>query len=423
MTFSFQFETQLNEGSSFFKPDFREKTNHLFTETIKNPEIGFFQLAQNKKIISASKNIFNKYKHKKTFVQIGIGGSSLGPEMIITALRPKENDVNFIFLNNIDSEEIADQLYNINLEESLFYVVSKSGGTAETNAAFCIVLNLLNESGVSQNDYSKYFAFCTDPVRSDLKDLAKEWQIDCLDIPSNIGGRFSALTPAGLLPALFANIDIEELFSGANEVQQSIENELKSNEGHFHRLTSSVLELHHSKDINQTVIMPYSSKLRDLSFWFVQLWAESLGKVNKEGRSVGLTPIPSYGATDQHSQMQLFMEGPSDKLIFFIEVLNKNCDFPLKNSLPTASGRKLNPYTLNQLMDVELKGTLRALKEKDRAFINFQIQKNDAFHLGGLIMLFESLTAVVGKHLEINPFDQPGVENGKKYAFELLSKL
>src|SRR5690606_14105687 len=135
------------------------------------------------------------------------------------------------------------------------------------------------------------------------------------------------------------------------------------------------------KGVTQTVIMPYSSKLRTLGHWFVQLWGESLGKVSQgSDQNVGLTPIPAYGATDQHSQMQLFMEGPQDKLLLMLEVKQKSSDFPLENTVDQKSFRKLSPYTLNQLMDAEFHGTLQALKETERDFIHLRIDSNDEAH-------------------------------------------
>ena len=187
-----------------------------------------------------------------------------------------------------------------------------------------------------------------------------------------------------------------------------------------------IFHLKQEQGINQTVMMPYSSKLRAFSFWFTQLWAESLGKKkNLKGEIVhtGFTPIVGYGATDQHSQMQLFMEGPNDKCLILIEVENFGHDYKLATSLATSNLSKLSDFTLSQLMKAELAGTLKALQENERPTIHLKISKNDEFHLGSLILFFESLTVLMGDYLEIDPFDQPGVEAGKIYAFNFLNQL
>src|SRR5690606_12358211 len=165
-----------------------------------------------------------------------------------------------------------------------------------------------------------------DPEKGELRKLSKEWNVSTLEIPANVGGRFSVLTPCGILPALFAGINVDELLNGAAEIKK----DLYQSEDFF-KLGSFLKELH-DKGVNQTVMMPYSSLLKEFSSWFVQLWAESLGKEKK-----GLTPIPGYGATDQHSQMQLFMEGPNDKVLFLVEIEQFEKDFALKNNLPGES--------------------------------------------------------------------------------------
>ena len=165
--------------------------------------------------------------------------------------------------------------------------------------------------------------------------------------------------------------------------------------------------------------------MKKLSEWFVQLWAESLGKKENDRNetvNVGLTPVAAVGATDQHSQMQLFMEGPKNKVIFFIEVEKFSSDFSLESKLPFPSLEKLSPFTLEQLLKAELKGTLKALNQNDRDYVCIKIPALNARNVGALILWFECLTALTGRLMEINPFDQPGVELGKRYAFEWLNQ-
>lgn len=418
----FKYHTNINPTDSLFSTDSLNSFLRLFKETINDEKIGFFHLTDDQNHLEKSKEIYSKHKDKKYFVQIGIGGSALGPQMLIDALG-KDSSTQFIYLDNTDADYVYDEMAKINPKETLFYVVSKSGGTAETMASFAICRQALIESGVSESEFKNYFVFCTDPVKSDLRDLAIDQGFDALDIPSNIGGRFSVLTAVGLLPALFAGIDIDKLFEGANSIKEN----LMSDDLDVNELTKAAAQISHllvRQGINQTILMPYSSKLKSFSNWFVQLWGESLGKYSQELKQhIGLTPIPAYGATDQHSQMQLFMEGVNDKLLFLIEVKNKSHDYKLDNTIGKSSASKLNGYTINQLIEAQLYGTIEALKERERNVIHITIDNNDEYNMGRMVLFFESLTAIMGHYLRINPFNQPGVELGKKYAFEYLSKL
>jgi glucose-6-phosphate isomerase len=389
-----------------------------FENIINNPNIGFFHWTKNNHEVELVEKVYTKFKHKKIFVHIGIGGSSLGPEMLISALKQNQ-DVKFIFINNIDSDEIHDQLLGINPRDALFYVVSKSGTTAETMAAFSMMINW---GKFKSNELKDYFVFCTDPKVGDLRKMSQDLSIECLSVPSSIGGRFSVLTAVGLLPAFFAGINAYELFSGAEKMKTVLLD--KTSDNPLLKSSKFLMDLK-EKGISQTVLMPYSSKLRNLSFWFVQLWAESLGKKKSiDGKVVntGLTPVPGYGATDQHSQVQLFMEGPFDKCLILIKVKNPKHNYHLNCELDYSSLRNLAKVNLNQLMEAELIGTIKALEEANRPYILLEIDSNNEQALGAMIIFFESLTALVGNSLGIDPFDQPGVEAGKIYAWEHIRR-
>ena len=381
--------------------------------SFKNSErYDFINTLKDKSLLQQCQDVFKWFEKKKYFVQIGIGGSSLGPEMLVKAMNKR--NVKFTFLNNIDTDYTIDQLEQINLKESLFYVVSKSGGTAETMAQMAIVINELRHIGVKDEELKNYFVFATDPIKSELKDLGEEFDIETLVVPTNVGGRFSVLTPVGLLPALFAGYDCTKLLASAHEFATSY---IDSDE--FIKVSNEVLSLY-EEGVNQTVVMPYSSKLRDFSFWFVQLWAESLGK-KRGAERIGLTPIPAYGATDQHSQVQLFMEGPKDKLIFMINIKNVAGHLSLENNFKNSKLEILDRYSLKNLMDAEFFGTLKALQEQGQHHIQIELEDISEASLGKLILFFEMLTATVGICLKIDPFDQPGVEAGKVFSFEWLN--
>jgi glucose-6-phosphate isomerase len=395
-----------------FKPnpsDFNQAVE-IYQQTISSPEIGFFQLPQNRKLLQETQVVYEQMKHKKYFVHIGIGGSALGPDMLLKALGDRSG-VEFVFLNNIDPDDMCRSLDKVNLKEALIYVVSKSGTTAETVAAMSIVINELNKLGIQESDYRNYFVFCTDPEKGDLRKLSDKWGVLTLTIPSNVGGRFSVLTPVGFLPAMFAGIEAKGLLEGAEDIQKHLADpEIGRN---FFELGLWIKQLH-DEGIRQTVLMPYSSMLKEFSAWFVQLWAESLGKEGK-----GLTPIPAYGATDQHSQMQLFMEGPADKVLFLLEVEKFHTDYSLKTQLP-GSFETLAPFSLATLMKAEFEGTLKALDENKRPVVHLKIPSLQEESLGQLILFCECLTVLVGTLLKVDPFNQPGVEAGKKYAYSWL---
>ena len=407
-------------SGDWFKEDFLQMKMKAFENIINDTSYGFFHVTKDESLLKSCEDVYQRFNNKKTFVQVGIGGSSLGPEMIHSALG--KSDRQFIFLNNIDPDMTWKQINGIDLESSLFYFVSKSGGTAETMSGLAIIAHMLGEKKIPKENWKDYMVFATDPENSQLLDLGRELNVTCLSIPSNVGGRFSVMTPVGYLPALFDDVHVKNLIRGAELIKEDLLS-TKLDENILLQSASFIYGLFKEKNVNQTVFMPYSSLLRDLSFWFVQLWAESLGKkVNLNGENVhtGLTPIPAYGATDQHSQFQLFMEGPYDKLAVVIEVDRFDHDYSLDNSFQQKALKSLAPFNLGQLMKAEHQGTLKAFEQNSRPYLNIKISKCDEINVGGLIMFLESLTALMGHYLDINPFDQPGVEAGKKFAFEWL---
>ena len=390
---------------------------------VEDPTVGFFSCLDDHLQVKECYELFHYFNKKRKinhFFHIGIGGSSLGAEMLVTALG--KNNTQFTYINNIDPDQITRDLSSLKIENSLFYFVSKSGSTAETMAALAIITEKLSKLGIKNHHLKDYFVFSTDPEKSQLKDFANDFGIKTLRIPTSVGGRFSVLTSVGLFPSLFAGINSEVLFTAAKELRKDLVNEKENVVVKSAQVIFKLMQ----KGIHQTVLMPYSSKLRNFSFWFVQLWAESLGKKKSQKNKnifTGLTPIPSYGASDQHSQVQLFMEGPFDKLIIIIEVKKFNYDFSLKNSYPYDSLKKLAPYSLSQLMSAELNGTLKALEHNKRPYLHIAIPILEEKTLASLILYFETLTCLMGEYLNIDPFNQPGVEGGKIFAFEYLQKM
>lgn len=421
MSLNFTYKTQADLSDNFFTPENQQEMLKGFKKVVTDPSIGFLDLTSSTQHLDRVDELVSKFHNKKHFVQIGIGGSALGPQMILQALGDFKNH-SFTLLDNIDSDFIKKELSKIDLKNAIFYVVSKSGGTAETIAITSIVRNLLSENQVAASEFRDYFVFCTDPKNGQLRQYVTDHNFISLEVPSNIGGRFSVLTHVGMFPAAFFKINIREIYAGAENIKKNILSETIKN-NNLIQTAAHISSLYFRNNVDKTVMMPYSSLLKDFSAWFVQLWAESLGKVNSQGVAVGLTPIPAYGATDQHSQMQLFMEGPSDKLLFLLNIKDRSTNYPMSSGLELESAQKLEKFTLNELMQAEILGSIKALSENKKNLIVIDIDKLNETSLGELIMFFEALTVHMGTYLEVDPFNQPGVEKGKIYAYQYLESL
>ena len=362
-------------------------------------------------------------------VVLGIGGSALGPIALRTALRPSGWNMlsaaerggfpRLHVLDNVDPVTISALLGQLALSRTLFVVTSKSGGTAETMSQFLIVAGRLRDAGIPIADR---FVFITDPAQGALRPLAAAEGIPALDIPSNVGGRFSVLTPVGMLPAALVGVDVGELLDGAVAMAARCDtDELRQNPAGVFATLQWMADTRNGKLIN--VFMPYSDQLRDFAAWFVQLWAESLGKQKPDGTFVGPTPLAALGATDQHSQVQLFMEGPMNKTVTFVAIAERSMDV----TIPAGFGHitelgYLGSHTLGELIDVEQRATAGALARRKRPNMTIMLDRVDPWHVGGFMMMLELATAYAGQLYGIDAFNQPGVELGKQFAYALLGR-
>lgn len=350
-----------------------------------------------------------------TFLHLGIGGSSLGAETIVRALAGSTAPT-FHFLDNIDPDYLWNILEQTVPNKTLVYVVTKSGTTMETLAQFAFIQQWL-EKHLGAEEAKKHLVFCTDPQKGALRQLGQQWNIPTFDIPPNLGGRFSALSAVGLFPALVAGIDCKGLLKGAAEYRAHFLEQIRAGAvpaaaDLAYRLVQHMTTS--SRNIN--VLMPYSQKLKPLSAWFTQLWAESLGKEGK-----GLTPVPATGATDQHSILQLLRDGPQDKVVGFVEIAGFQHVIELKWNGPRLDAMELvTGITLNQLMDAEFSATRQVLSNNRRPNFTISLPRLNANTLGQLLYFFEVMTGLAGYYLEIDPFDQPGVEEGKKLTQERI---
>ena len=353
------------------------------------------------KIIQLALDRKEKFSH---FVLLGTGGSFLGAETIIKALCPQHLRQKFHFADNNDPTWFYDLLHTIPLQQTLFFVVSKSGGTPETISQFMACMEMVRTQ--FPDSWKKHFVLCTDPLKSDLRETARRFDLACLDFPSAVGGRLSVLTAQGLFPAAFAGLNPNKFLEGALSVAELFEKLPFQNNPSFHLARAFV---NSGKPI--TVMMPYSSALSAFSRWFCQLWAESTGKEGK-----GFTPFAAMGTTDQHSQMQLYMEGPKDKNIILIHV--KDCHQQQKLHVPTEVAeipafKLLSGHSMWDLFEAEFLGTREAFTKQGLSHITLEIDKLDEYSLGALFYYWEWMTAVTGALMGINPFDQPGVEASK----------
>jgi glucose-6-phosphate isomerase len=365
-------------------------------------------------------------------VVLGIGGSALGPIALRTALRPPQwnllddaargGNPRLHVLDNVDPETIASLLSRLDLRRSLFVVISKSGGTAETMAQYLVIRARL-AAELGEQGAKDRLVFVTDPEKGALRTIARAEGIAALDIPANVGGRFSVLAAVGLLPAALIGIDTGELLAGAAEMRtRCASGTLGKNVAGTFAALQYLADTMHGRHIQ--VLMPYSDALRDMADWFVQLWAESLGKHRTPGDAgVGPTPMGALGATDQHSKVQLFMEGPGDKTVTFIAVEERGADVEipaLHRDVPELA--YLGGHRLGELLDVERRATAGALARRGRPNMTLTLERVDPFHVGQLMMLLELATAYAGQLYGVNAFDQPGVELGKQFTYAMLGR-
>lgn len=346
------------------------------------------------------------FDSKKQLLHIGIGGSSLGPELLVKMFGRKKE---VFFIKNSDPEHIEKVFSEINFNDCLFFIVSKSGSTIEPLIALSVLDQKLMELGVEISSTNSIV--CTDPSQSELLTWANQKKIQALRVPASIGGRFSIFTPPALFPALFSGVNIEELILGAKT---------------FFSDNSASLITTHAKNIvteyrngkTETVLFPYSSELSLLGEWFVQLWSESLGK----NENVGLTPIVAIGATDQHSMLQLFSEGPKNKYFIFISNEKPSHDFELKPlrdySIPSLD--KISEKKVSEVLLAQQRGVMKDFEQKNIPLSQINISGICEKELGSLLTYLMFLTACIGSELKINPFNQPGVEISKTYARQFL---
>ncbi len=368
-------------------------------------------------------------------VVLGVGGSALGSIAVHAALNPvtwnlmprgERGGPRLFVLDNVDPLLVGQVLDDVKREDpglsrTVINVISKSGETAETAAQFVITRSMLRAA--LGEDYAAHVVAITDPQGGTMRAISDAEGYATLPVPEGVGGRFSVLSPVGLFSAAMCGIDIDALLDGAADMDK------RCREGDSKRNPAAILawlliELARRGKSNH-VLMPYASALYPLADWFRQLWAESLGKrIDLDGREVfaGPTPIKALGTTDQHSQIQLYREGPHDKVIGFVTVELFDRDVQIPAGIEAASLRYLENTTLGQLVAAEQRATEYALVESQRPNFTITMPRPDAYHVGQFIQLWEITTAYAGLMLGINAYDQPAVETGKAATFGLMGR-
>ncbi len=418
---------------------------HKNLQARRKTDIGFYNLPYDEKllkdVLSLSKELAGSFD---TLVVLGIGGSSLGGRAVFNALchpyhnllpsvgeglapsrfgrpqgsplqtRNKRSGLRVFFCDNIDPDNFKPLLETLNLKKTVFNVITKSGGTAETAAQFLVIKELLKKR--LGRKHRNHIVITTDPLKGGLRNIASQEGFRTLPVPQNVGGRYSVFSAVGLFPSAMAGVDIKKLLAGARDMDGICStDDMWKNPAY---MSASLQYLAYRKGKNISVIMPYSNALKDFAEWYIQLWAESLGK-----KMSGPTPIKAIGTTDQHSQLQLYMEGPYDKIITFIEVRRFDNKIPIPKIYKDVDEiGYLGGHTMEGLFKAEELATRIALTKKQRMNYTITIPEINPWTIGQILFFFEVQTAFAGGLFEVNPFDQPGVEEGKNLTYGIMGK-
>lgn len=363
--------------------------------------VGYYDLpALSNGIIEQISKLKKSLPNFKNIALVGVGGSSLGVKAIYEMLAKSQK--NLIFFDNLDPFLIASNLNKISLDDTIFIISSKSGTTIETISIFKCILERFKIVNFEN------FIIISDP-NSPLEIYAKARNIRVFNIPKNVGGRFSVLSAVGLVPLGLSGVDVSEILNGAMACKAQHlggdDDTILQKAYHYAR--------HETAKIN--VLFSYSSRLASFNDWFVQLWAESLGK--KRGyKRVGLTPVGLIGSKDQHSFLQLIMEGAKDKTVTFITAKrHENQNLKLSNlSLDGLQSCDFtNDLEIASVLNAQARATMQALKSENISVDEIRLDSLDAWHSGYLVYYYELLTSATGLMLGINTYNQPGVELAK----------
>lgn len=397
----------------------RDRIGRAHQEIIQRawPELSFTDLISQD--ISAIKKLAEEVRNcADDFLVLGIGGSALGPRSILEALSPFHNltkKPRVFICDNPDPRTLHGVFSVVDMKKTVVNVITKSGSTAETMASFMILWDKLSKT--LGDKARERIIVTTDPVKGSLRKIATDLGLKSLSIPPGVGGRFSVLSPVGLLLSEVVGVGGAEMLEGAADIHRKCSDpEIWKNPAYLFGTLLYLMEKEEKRNIN--VIIPYADGLKCLSEWFCQLWAESLGKLG-----IGITPYPSLGCVDQHSQLQLWMEGPEDKVCIFLKIMDYGTDIKIPHVFEEMEETHyLGGHLLSELMNAEEESTELALAKNKRPHMTLSIPSIDPYHLGQLFYFFEIATVFTGFLYGVNPFNQPGVEEGKNYTYGMMGK-
>lgn len=377
----------------------------------KRKELGFIDVENTVSLENILGYVENVKDNFESVVVLWVGGSALWVKAVIEALRgkyhnehPKYGGKKIYILDNIDGDSVADVLERIDITKTLFCFISKSGTTIEPSSQYLFFREKCRE--VCADDWKKHFCFIVWEQLPEKDMLAKDFQV--FTIPENIGGRFSVFTAVGLVPLAFAGIDIAELLEAIREKRDTLlHTDMLQNPAAFLAIAQYYFSEEDHKNI--AVFFPYTSRFFQVGEWYKQLLAESIGKNGK-----GITPVVSIGVTDQHSQLQLYQDGPKDKFCMFLELENSNKDFAVHKNIPG--------FTFNTLRTMAKFGTQTSLSNEGVPVCSLQIKNICEKSVAELLYLLELQVAYLWELFEINAFDQPGVEKSKVLTREKIQE-
>ncbi len=370
----------------------------------------------------------------ENLVVLGIGGSALGNIALQTALNPPLYNLmsrrdrkgpRLFVMDNVDPVQFGNLLDVLGgeLKKTVFNVISKSGETAETASEFLIVRDLLARK-LGSKGLARQILVTTDPEAGTARSMVEAEGYESLPVPPGVGGRFSVLSAVGLFSAGMCGINISQLMAGAAEMSaRCATSVVRRNPA---AVLAQILYAYYVRGKRMHVMFPYSYQLKDLADWYRQLWAESLGKcLDRDGQPsvVGPTPINALGATDQHSQVQLYREGPRDKVFIFLQVDKFDRDVKIARRKGTPDTlRYLEGASLGKLLNAEKVATEYALTRSEAPCLTIRFPRINAHTVGQFIMLWEAATTLCGYLLNLNPYDQPAVQMGKDFTYGLMGK-
>jgi glucose-6-phosphate isomerase len=415
------------------KPKIRQAARNL-QEKRDDGKLGFVYLPYDIKIKEDIKKTAAAVRDKfENFVVLGIGGSALGTIALHRALthpyynllpENKRKAPRLFVLDNPDPSSAAGIFDIIDIKKTCINVISKSGETAET-AAFMKIFWKKLLMQMKEDKLKEHVIITTDRINGALRPIAAKYGLMSFAVPDNVGGRFSVLSASALLPLAVCGVNIDELLKGAAYMDTMVsDGTVWKNPAYMAAVLHYISAVKHKRNIS--VMMPYSDALKDVAAWHAQLWAESLGKkFSRDGRIInsGITPVKALGASDQHSQVQLYMEGPYDKVITFIKADKFKEDIEIPSNFNDSEAMSyLSGKKLSFLLNAEQSATEIALTNSQRASMTITLPEISEFTMGQLIYLLEVETAFLGELYNINAYDQPGVEAGKAAAFALMGR-